>query len=86
MRPAGAVCTCLTGDVATAARDLRRALAIAEAQDAPEMAICAHWGLALAHTATAEPVEALARARSALEIAERAGNAWGQTMAHQAVA
>lgn len=46
------------------------------------MATNAHWGLALVHTASGEPAEALA----AQDIAERAGNAWGQTMAQQALA
>lgn len=81
-----AVCVCLTGDVATARDDLRRALSIAEEHDASEMATYAHWGLALVHTASGEAAAALAQARAALEIAGRGGNAWGQTMAQQAAA
>jgi predicted ATPase/class 3 adenylate cyclase len=81
-----AICTCLAGDVETAGADLHRALAIAEAHGAPEMATYAHWGLALVGTAAARPADALTHASASLELAEGSGNAWGQTMANQAVA
>jgi adenylate cyclase len=81
-----AMCTCLSGDVGTATTDLERALSIAETHDAPEMVTYAHCGLALVHTGAKQPGKALEHATASMELAENGGNAWGQTMASQAVA
>ncbi|MDQ3434477.1 MAG: AAA family ATPase [Actinomycetota bacterium] len=81
-----AICTCLLGDVPTASRELSSALTIAQTHDAPEMATYAHWGLALVCIASRDAPAAQEHAHAALELAGQAGNAWGQTMAQQAVA